>query len=61
MEFRRLYIPVIMLICFSYPITTVLLLRLGTSLSGANQMIKATLGGALRGIVDDGDTEFAKC
>jgi hypothetical protein len=40
---RQLYIPTLLLICFSYPVTTVALLKLGAPVSTANQYIKAAL------------------
>jgi O-antigen ligase len=43
LNWRRLYIPTLMLICFSYPITTVILLKLGVSPGTVNQYVKAAL------------------
>jgi O-antigen ligase len=42
-NWRRLYIPTLMLICFSYPITTVLFLKLGIATGEFNQYFKAAL------------------
>jgi O-antigen ligase len=43
LTWRRMYIPTLMLICFSYPFTTVLLLKLGMTPRGFNQTFKVLL------------------
>jgi hypothetical protein len=40
---RKLYILAVVLLCFSYPITTVWLLRLGVTMSTANLIIKSVI------------------